>query len=144
MMENLLTMEEHVGVPNEEGQLDLFGLDRMKLGEGCAALARLDLDRAAAIFNALTLENPDFADAKQGYAMAAAWSDNLWELETRGQRDAAVFLWGKVQTCGFGQWGNGLRNAMIRKLAGLIGVRCGFLCAARSVPRVSLLRDSRL
>ena len=32
-----------------------------------AALARLDLDSAASIFNGLTIEKPDFGDARQGF-----------------------------------------------------------------------------
>lgn len=116
-----MSIEERDEEPAGEAQLDLFGLDRIKLGEGYAALARLDLDRAAAIFNELALGNPDFGDAKQGYAMAAAWSDILWESETRGQQDAGVFLWEKIRTHGFGQWGGGLRKALIGKLIGMIG-----------------------
>jgi tetratricopeptide (TPR) repeat protein len=121
MTEKIISTGEGDEEPAGEEQLDLFGQDRIRLGEGYAALARLDLDRAATIFNGFALENPAFGDAKQGFAMASAWSDILWDLETRGQQDAAVFLWEKIRTYDFGQWGNGLRKALIRKLTGLIG-----------------------
>ena len=121
MTEKIISMETRDVESVGDCQLDLFGLDRIKLGEGYAALARLDLDRAASLFSDLALEKPDFGDATQGYGMAVAWSDILWELETRGPQEAAVFLWEKIQTYAFGQWGSGLRKALIRKLTGLVG-----------------------
>lgn len=114
-------MEEDTLDAAHDSQLDLFGLDRIRLGEGYAALARLDLDRAASIFNGLTIENPDFTDAKEGFAMGAAWGDILWELENRSPQDALVFLWEKIQSYDFGQWGSGLRKALIKRLIGMIG-----------------------
>ncbi len=119
-------MEDRALEPADACQLDLFGLDRMKLGEGYAALSALDLDRAASIFNSLTLDKPDFGDAREGFVMAAAWSDILWEMETRGPQDSAVFLWEKIQSYDFGQWGNGLRKGLIKRLIDLIGNDDGF------------------
>ena len=121
LSEKTISMDERNTEPVEEVQLDLFGLDRIKLGEGYAALSRLDLDRAASIFNGLIQGNPDFDDARQGFVMAAAWSDILWESETRGPQAAVAFLWEKIQSSSFGRWGGGLRAALIRKLIGLIG-----------------------
>jgi len=113
-------MQERTADPIEEVQLDFFGMDRIRLGEGYAALAKLELDRAASIFNELILANPDFVDAKQGYVIATAWSEILWELETRCPQDAVAFLWEKIQTYAFGQWCGGLRTALVRKVIGLI------------------------
>ena len=70
-------MEKAVDEEAVEVQLDLFGLERIKLGEGYAALARLDLDKAASIFGDLIRENPGFAEAAEGKSMAVEWSDTL-------------------------------------------------------------------
>jgi tetratricopeptide (TPR) repeat protein len=118
--ERILPMKEDDRDLVEEGQLDLFGIDRIKLGEGYAALKQLDLDRAASIFNELILENHDFSDANQGYAMAVEWSDTLWDVETRIHQESATVLWHKIQTYPFGQWGGELRTALIRKTIALI------------------------
>lgn len=104
-----------------ECQLDLFGQDRIKLGEGYAALARLDLDKAASIFSGLIMENPDFAEAAEGKAMAMEWSDALWQIESLKPEVAAVSLWERIRSSSFGQWGGGLRKALTKKLIALIG-----------------------
>jgi tetratricopeptide (TPR) repeat protein len=104
-----------------EFQLDLFGQDRIKLGEGYAALARLDLDKAASIFGDLVRENPQFADAADGKAMALEWGDALWGIESLNSEAAALALWEKVGSSSFGQWGDGLRKALVRRVISLIG-----------------------
>lgn len=103
-----------------DGQLDLFGQERIKLGEGYAALARLEPDKAAAIFGDLVRENPDFADAAEGKAMAIEWGDSLWEIESLKPEAAALSLWDKVRSASFGFWGDGLRKALIRRAIDLI------------------------
>ncbi len=110
--------------PQEEPaafQFDLFGLDRIKLGEGYAALARLDLDKAASIFGDLVRDDPQFADAVDGKAMALAWGDVLRGIESLNGAAAALSLWEKIRSFSFGQWGDGLRKALVKKVIDLVG-----------------------
>lgn len=104
-----------------ECQLDLFGLERIKLGEGYAALARLDLDRAASIFGDLIMENPDFAEAAEGEAMALEWSDALRATGSFTPEAAALSLWERLRSFSFGRWGDELRKALVRRVINLIG-----------------------
>ena len=80
------------------GQLDFFGADRMTLGDGYAALAQLDLDKAASIFGGLSLRNAGFSDSREGHAMAVAWSDILWNLETLPPEEAAIRFWDEIRS----------------------------------------------
>ncbi len=114
-------MEELSDEKTVESQLDLFGQDRIKLGEGYAALARLDLDKAASIFGDLIRENPQFADAADGKTMALEWGDVLWGIESLNSEAAALSLWKKVGSSSFDQWGDGLRKALVRRVISLIG-----------------------
>lgn len=113
--------EERTVEAADDCQLDLFGWERIKLGEGYAALARLELERAAAVFGDLLRQKPDFTDAKEGCAMAMAWGDVLWEMETRSQETAAAFLWERIRSYSFGPWGGDLRKALVRRLIAVAG-----------------------
>jgi len=102
-------------------QFDLFGQDRIKLGDGYAALARLDLDKAASIFGDLIREDPQFTDAVDGKTLALEWGDMLWSIDALDSEAAALALWQKVRSSSFGKWGDGLRKALVKKVIGLIG-----------------------
>lgn len=102
-------------------QFDLFGQDRIKLGDGYASLAKLELDKAASIFGDLIRDNPLFADAADGKAMALEWGDALWGIESLNDEAAALSLWEKIGSFSFGQWGDGLRKALVKRVIDLIG-----------------------
>jgi tetratricopeptide (TPR) repeat protein len=107
-------------------QFDLFGQARIKLGDGYASLARLDLDKAASIFGDLIRDNPQFADAADGKTMALEWGDALWGIESLNCEAAALSLWEKIGSSSFGQWGDGLRKALVKRVIELIGANEDF------------------
>lgn len=86
---------------DDGGQLDLFGWDRVKVGEGFSALGRLDLPRALVIFEEPLARWPGHPGASAGLAMAAAWDDALRETERLQKREAAATLWERIKSyCG--------------------------------------------
>ncbi|MGD0265292.1 MAG: tetratricopeptide repeat protein [Candidatus Methylomirabilota bacterium] len=101
-------------------QLDLFGWDRVKVGEGFGALGRLDLPRAFAIFEEALSRWPGHPGASAGLAMAAAWDDALRETERLQTREAAATLWERIKSYPFGPWGQAFREGLIQRVIGLL------------------------
>lgn len=120
MPEKTVSVAESAARAIDCGQLDLFGWERIKLGEGYAALEMLDLEAAAAVFSDLMRQKPGFPDAVQGYAMAVEWGDRLWEMEPLRLETEALALWERIRSYPFGPWGGGLRKALIKKLISVV------------------------
>lgn len=105
---------------DEELQLNLFSWDRVKVGEGFKALARLDFAKAQATFQTLLSKWPGHPDASVGLGMIATWADFLREAETLQRRDAIVALWERIRVYPFGQCGQALRRALIQRVVALM------------------------
>jgi len=80
-------------------QLELFAPDRLKVGEGLDALGRLDLERAAAVFERLVAEYPDAGDAVAWGAAARWWQEVFSRAEAMEDRERAVLLWESLKRC---------------------------------------------
>lgn len=105
----------------EEGlQLSLFSWDRVKVGEGLEALARLDFSKAAGIFEGLLSRFPAHPDASAGLAMATEWASILETTGTLEKRDAAAALWASTKSYAFGQGGQKFRKRLIRLAIALL------------------------
>ncbi|HSB68589.1 MAG TPA: tetratricopeptide repeat protein [Candidatus Methylomirabilis sp.] len=109
---------------DEELQLDLFTWDRVKTGEGFDALARLDFERALAIFESVLSQWPGHPDASAGLQMAAAWDASLKEAESLPGKDAAAFLWERLKSYQFGQCGKALRRGLLQRTVALMEGDC--------------------
>jgi tetratricopeptide (TPR) repeat protein len=109
---------------DEGRQLDLFGWDRVKVGEGFSALGRLDLPRALVIFEEVLSRWPGHPGASAGLAMAAAWDDALRETERLQKREAAATLWERIKSYPFGQWGQAFRRGLIQRVLALLEGDC--------------------
>ncbi len=105
---------------DEDLQLNLFSWDRLKVGEGLKALARLNLTEAATMFEAVLSRWPGHPDASAGLRMAVAWTASLKEMEALQQKDGAATLWERIKAYPFGQGGEGLRQALIRRAIALL------------------------
>jgi tetratricopeptide (TPR) repeat protein len=101
-------------------QLDLFNWDRIKVGEGFNALAMLDLQAAAAIFEDTLQKWHGYPDAVAGHRMAFDWLDFLKKTETLKKEDAVIFFWEKIKSYSFGQGGQMLRKGLIQRIITLL------------------------
>ena len=104
----------------EELQLDLFSQDQVQVREGFSALARLDLTKALAIFEAVLSRWPGHPDASGGLRLAVAWDASLKEMEALPPKDAAAALWGRITAYPFGPAGEALRWGLIRRAIALL------------------------
>ncbi|HAM53767.1 MAG TPA: hypothetical protein DCP92_24885 [Nitrospiraceae bacterium] len=100
----------------DEGlQLDLFGWERVKTGEGFCALANLDFKKAVIIFEDVLSKWEGHPDASTGLRMAVEWDNALAEIEGLPKDNAVIFLWERVRSYTFGQWGGAFRTALIKR-----------------------------
>jgi len=109
---------------NDERQLNLFGWDRVKVGEGFSALGRLDLPGAVVIFEEVLARWPEHPDASAGTAMVAAWDDDLRETERLQKGEAAAALWDRIKPYPFGPWGQAFRRGLIQRVIALLEGDC--------------------
>lgn len=101
-------------------QLDLFSRDRIKVGEGFNALAMLDLQVVATIFEDILQKWHGHPDAVAGHRMAVDWIDFLKKIETLKKEDVVIYLWEKIKSYSFGQRGQVLRKGLIQRIITLL------------------------
>ncbi len=88
-------------------QLSLFSADRMRAGEGFEALGRLELERAAAIFEQTLSRRPEARDAQDGLRAARHWHELMTALADLPDHEQAPALWNAVKEA---------RNAPVERL----------------------------
>jgi tetratricopeptide (TPR) repeat protein len=109
---------------DDEPQLDLFTWDRIKVGEGFRALARLDLAKAVGMFEDVLSKWHGHPDAAGGLRMAGAWGESLRRAETLQKEDAVAFLWERIECYPFGHSGQALRRELILRAIALMEGDC--------------------
>lgn len=88
-------------MPGDEAmiQLSLFTPHRLALGEAWDALAVLDVDRAARLFDGLVASYPDSREAVAGAAAAHHWSKVFFDCQALPALAGVSALWGALCGC---------------------------------------------
>jgi tetratricopeptide (TPR) repeat protein len=116
-------------------QLGLFTPEVAEVEAGFAALGRLELDRADALFAGIVEREPDNEDGQVGLAAVSHWRRTCDQLASLPALERAMATWCAVRDCPAPLITRTLRRRLLEEVLGLLElqaspVRCPDLCVA--------------
>lgn len=127
------------GADEEDGslgvQLGLFTPEVAEVEAGFAALGRLELDRAEALFAGIVEREPGNEDGHVGLAAVAHWRDVCDQLALLPALERAVATWREVRACPEALNTRALRRRLLEDVLGILELEasptpCPDLCVA--------------